>query len=72
MRPVIIAALAILATPAWAQDSWVAHKPEVAAAGAAVLAPLEAYLSGHASGDPARFRHAFHDDAQLWGCAAER
>lgn len=32
-----------------------------------VMVPLQAYLDGHASGDAARFRRAFADDAQLVG-----
>lgn len=68
MKPLILAiAAALLAGPAFAQDAWVAHTPQVAAVDPAVRAPLEAYLRGHATGDPAQFRQAFHDDAQLWG-----
>jgi ketosteroid isomerase-like protein len=68
MKPLILAiAAALLAGPALAQDPWVAHKPEVAAVDAAVRAPLEAYLRGHATGDAAQFRQAFHDDAEIWG-----
>lgn len=68
MKPLILTvAAALLAGPALAQDPWAAHKPEVAAVDAAVRAPLEAYLRGHATGDAAQFRQAFHEDAQLWG-----
>ena len=69
MRLTLITTFAAVMTtaPVLAQETWVAHKPEVAAADAAVRAPLEAYLRGHAAGDAAQFRQAFHDDAQLWG-----
>jgi len=68
----IVAALAFAAVmaagaPALAQDPWVAHSAEVAAVDAAVRAPLEAYLRGHATGVEAEFRAAFHPDAELWG-----
>ena len=65
MRLTLITTFAAVMTtaPVLAQETWVAHKPEVAAANAAVRAPLEAYLRGHAAGDAAQFRQAFHDDA---------
>ena len=70
MKPLIIAAaiVAVLtAAPAFAQDAWRAHSPEVQAVDADVRAPLEAYLRGHATGSADEFRPAFHPDAQLWG-----
>ncbi len=70
MRAFIIAAAlaAILsAGAASAQDSWRPHSSEVQAVDAAVRAPLEAYLRGHATGLADDFRPAFHPDAQLWG-----
>jgi hypothetical protein len=70
MKPLIIAAAiaaALTAAPAFAQDAWRAHSPEVQAVDAAVRAPLEAYLRGHATGLADEFRPAFHPDAQLWG-----
>lgn len=68
MKPIILTAFfALLAGPSFAQDPWVEHQPEVAAVDAAVRAPLEAYLRGHATGDAAQFRQAFHDDAEVWG-----
>lgn len=70
MRPMIIAAtlaLGLAAAPALAQDAWRAHSAEVLAVDAAVRAPLEAYLRGHATGSAEEFRPAFHPDAQLWG-----
>ena len=69
MRLMFITAFAAVLTagPVLAQEAWVAHKPEIAAVDAAVRAPLEAYLRGHATGDPVQFRQAFHEDAQLWG-----
>ena len=70
MKPLIIAAAlaaALAATPVLAQDAWRAHSPEVQAVDAAVRAPLEAYLRGHATGSPDEFRPAFHPDAELWG-----
>lgn len=69
MKPLIIAAAiaaALTAAPAFAQDAWRAHFPEVQAVDA-VRAPLEAYLRGHATGLADEFRPAFHPDAQLWG-----
>lgn len=71
MKPLIIAAAlaaALSAAPVLAQDAaWRAHSPEVQAVDAAVRAPLEAYLRGHATGSADEFRPAFHPDAQLWG-----
>lgn len=70
MRPMIIAvtlAFGLAAAPAAAQDAWRTHSPEVQAVDAAVRAPLEAYLRGHATGSADEFRPAFHPDAQLWG-----
>lgn len=70
MKPLIIAAFlaaALTAAPVAAQDAWRAHSPEVEAVDAAVRAPLEAYLRGHATGLADEFRPAFHPDAQLWG-----
>lgn len=70
MKPLIIAAAlaaALAAAPVLAQDAWRAHSPEVEAVDAAVRAPLEAYLRGHATGSADEFRSAFHPDAQLWG-----
>lgn len=68
MRIATIAiALSLSATAALAQDAWRAHSAEIAAADPAVRAPLEAYMRGHATGDPAEFRAAFHDDALVWG-----
>ncbi len=70
MKPLIIAAAiaaVLTAAPAFAQDAWRAHSPEVQAVDAAVRAPLEAYLRGHATGLADEFRPAFHPDAQLWG-----
>jgi len=70
MKPLIIAAAlaaALAAAPVLAQDAWRAHSPEVQAVDAAVRAPLEAYLRGHATGQADDFRPAFHPDAQLWG-----
>jgi len=61
------AAAMLAGAPALAQDPWVAHNPEVAAVDAAVRAPLEAYLRGHATGSQDAFRTAFHPDAELWG-----
>lgn len=62
-----VAALLVAASPALAQDAWTAHSSQVAAVDAAVRAPLEAYLTGHATGSQEAFRAAFHPDAQLWG-----
>ena len=70
MKPLIVAAAlaaALLAAPALAQDAWRPHAPEIEAVDAAVRAPLEAYLRGHATGLADEFRPAFHPDAQLWG-----
>ena len=70
MKPLIVVAAfaaALTAAPALAQDAWRAHAPEIQAIDAAVRAPLEAYLRGHATGSPDEFRPAFHPDAQLWG-----
>ena len=70
MKPLIVAVAlgaALLAAPALAQDAWRPHAPEVEAVDAAVRAPLEAYLRGHATGLSDEFRPAFHPDAQLWG-----
>ena len=70
MKPIIIAAVlaaALSAAPALAQDAWITHSAEVGAVDAAVRAPLEAYLRGHATGSADEFRPAFHPDAQLWG-----
>lgn len=70
MKPLIIAAAiaaVLTAAPAFAQNAWRAHSPEVQAVDAAVRAPLEAYLRGHATGLADEFRPAFHPDAQLWG-----
>lgn len=70
MKPLIIAAAAfavLAAAPALAQDYWTPHSAEVRAVDAAVRAPLEAYLRGHATGRAEDFRPAFHPDAQLWG-----
>ena len=70
MKPLIIAAAAfavLAAAPALAQDHWNPHSTEVQAVDAAVRAPLEAYLRGHATGRAEDFRPAFHPDAQLWG-----
>ena len=70
MKPLIIAAVlavALTAPPALAQTAWRPHSPEVQAVDAAVRAPLEAYLRGHATGLADEFRPAFHPDAQLWG-----
>ncbi len=71
MKPLIIAAVLTVALtaapPALAQEAWRAHSPEVQAVDAAVRAPLEAYLRGHATGLSDDFRPAFHPDAQLWG-----
>lgn len=68
MRTLLVAALtALIASPALAQSAWLPHPPQVEAADAAVRAPLEAYLRGHATGDPEQFRAAFHPDAALWG-----
>lgn len=70
MKPLIIAAAiaaVLAAAPAFAQDAWRAHSPQVQAVDAAVRAPLEAYLRGHATGRSEDFRPAFHPDAQLWG-----
>lgn len=72
MKIIVFAAAALLFAPAsvLAQDAWRAHSPEVAASDAAVRAPLEAYMRGHATGDPAQFRAAFHDEALVWGSRA--
>lgn len=70
MKPLIIAAAlaaAVAAGPVLAQDAWRVHSPEVQAVDAAVRAPLEAYLRGHATGSAEDFRPAFHPQAQLWG-----
>ena len=70
MKPIIIAAVlaaALSAAPVLAQDAWITHSVEVGAVDAAVRAPLEAYLRGHATGSAEDFRPAFHPDAQLWG-----
>ena len=70
MKPIIIAAVlaaALSAAPVLAQDAWITHSAEVGAVDAAVRAPLEAYLRGHATGSAEDFRPAFHPDAQLWG-----
>jgi hypothetical protein len=70
MKPLIIAAAvaaALTAAPAVAQDAWRAHSSDIQAVDAAVRAPLEAYLRGHATGSADEFRPAFHPDAQLWG-----
>jgi len=58
--------LTAAAGAAQAQDPWRPHSAEVAAVDPAVRAPLEAYLKGHATGDPAQFRTAFHDEALVW------
>lgn len=60
-------ALGLAGTPAVSQDAWRAHSAQVQAVDAAVRAPLEAYLRGHATGLAEEFRPAFHPDAQLWG-----
>lgn len=60
-------ALALSAGGALAQDHWTPHPPAVQAVDAAIRAPLESYLRGHATGDRAAFAEAFHADAQLWG-----
>jgi hypothetical protein len=68
VKPLVLALVAALsAGPAFAQDPWTPHAPEVAAVSAEVRAPLEAYLRGHATGESEQFRQAFHPDAQLWG-----
>jgi hypothetical protein len=70
MKPLIIAAalaVAMSTAPALAQDHWTPHSAAVQAVDAAVLAPLEAYLRGHATGLAEEFRPAFHSDAELWG-----
>lgn len=70
MKPLIIAAAAfavLAAAPVLAQDHWNPHSAGVQAVDAAVRAPLEAYLRGHATGRAEDFRPAFHPDAQLWG-----
>lgn len=60
-------ALALSAGASLAQDHWTPHPPAVQAVDAAIRAPLEAYLRGHATGQRAAFAEAFHADAQLWG-----
>lgn len=70
MKPLIVAAAftaSLTAFPVLAQDSWRPHSPQIQAVDAAVRAPLEAYLRGHATGLADEFRPAFHPDAQLWG-----
>lgn len=70
MKPLIVVvafAAALTAAPVHAQDAWRTHSPEIQAVDAAVRAPLEAYLRGHATGLADEFRPAFHPDAQLWG-----
>jgi hypothetical protein len=70
MKPIAALAFAaglMTAAPALAQDHWIAHSAQVAAVDAAVRAPLEAYLTGHATGAQEAFRAAFHPDAELWG-----
>ena len=62
-----VAAVLAIASPALAQEAWTPHSPQVAAVDAAVRAPLEAYLTGHATGSQEAFRAAFHPDAELWG-----
>lgn len=75
MKPIILAFAAamaasasVLATPT---DARAQHLMDAAQADAALRVPLEAYLRGHASGDPAAFREAFHPDAVLWGIRAD-
>lgn len=43
------------------------HDANGSAADEAVLAPLHAYMRGHATGDPARFREAFLAGAHIEG-----
>ncbi len=76
MKPIIAAIAAVAfatAAPAFLTPN-VARAQDMsdpAYAPPEVLAPLEAYLRGHATGDPAAFREAFHPDAVLWGIRAD-
>lgn len=71
MKAALTASLAIfMAGPVTAQNAWRPHAPEIAAVDPAVRAPLEAYMRGHATGDAAQFRAAFHDEALVWGSRA--
>lgn len=71
MKPVVLALAAALAgsTPLLGlpTDARAQQLTDVSQADPALRAPLEAYLRGHATGDPAAFREAFHPDAVLWG-----
>jgi len=53
-----LGAVLLAAAPALAQA---AHPEETA-----VRAALDHYLAGHATGDPAEFRQAFHDESKLF------
>lgn len=72
MKPIILALAAALAVTAPLLATHVRAQEQVSAAeaDAALRAPLEAYLRGHATGDPAAFREAFHPEAVLWGIRA--
>ncbi|HEY1224593.1 MAG TPA: nuclear transport factor 2 family protein [Brevundimonas sp.] len=73
MKPIILALAAAFAVPAPLLATSVRAQEQVSApqADAALRAPLEAYLRGHATGDPAAFREAFHPEAVLWGIRAD-
>lgn len=77
MKPLAatFAAIAVLAVTAPAlivpTDARAQHLADPGLADPALRAPLDAYLRGHATGDPAAFREAFHADAVLWGLRAD-
>lgn len=80
MKPIVVAIAAALAVVAPAMTAPIsANAQDVSEfdptdpdlASPEVRAPLEAYLRGHATGDPAAFREAFHPDAVLWGIRAD-
>lgn len=73
MKPIaaVVAALVLCGPALLAPDAARAqHATDPGLADPAVRAPLDAYLRGHATGDPEAFRQAFHPDAELWGLRA--
>lgn len=62
-----LAALALSASSALAQEHWVPHSAAVQAVSADIRAPLESYLLAQATVDQEAARRAFHSDAELWG-----
>jgi hypothetical protein len=59
-----LACALLLSAPVHAQSS--TEKASSAAENQAVRVPLEHYLQGHATGDGAHFRAAFHPEAKLF------